>query len=73
MMTPFTRLIRFKDTAGRILYGEGPANNPCTGQRVIVYSGKVPWELQRTDETAEVAEVCRRPSEKGNVCDEDIL
>lgn len=57
MKTSFERLIRFRDTAGRVLYGEGPVGDIYIGKRTRLYSGSLPWDLQPTDETAEIAEV----------------
>jgi hypothetical protein len=57
MKTSFERLIRFRDPAGRVLYGEGPVGDTYIGKRTRLYSGSLPWDLQPTDETAEIAEV----------------
>ncbi|KAL2785560.1 fumarylacetoacetate hydrolase family protein [Aspergillus keveii] len=63
MKTLFERLIRFRDPSGRILYGDGPVGDDYIGKRTRLYSGTLPWDLQATDETGEIAEVlCPLPS-----------
>lgn len=61
MKTSFERLIRFRDPAGRVLYGEGPVSDAYIGKRTRLHSGNLPWDLQSTDETAEIAEVQEIP------------
>lgn len=59
MMASFTRLVRFKDPLGRILYGEAPEIDNFIGQTVSTYDGSNPWDpnLKLTGQTAEIAEV----------------
>ncbi|KAH7137425.1 hypothetical protein B0J13DRAFT_639877 [Dactylonectria estremocensis] len=58
MKTLFGRLVRFRDVNNDILYGEAPAGvNNLVGHNVAVYAGDVPWDLQKTDQRAEIAEV----------------
>lgn len=59
-MACFTRLVRFRDPSGQILYGEAPQDATLVGQTVLTYSGSNPWDpdLKATGQTAEVAEVC---------------
>lgn len=61
MLASFTRLVRFKDPLGRILYGEAPENDNFIGQTVSTYDGSNPWDpnLKLTGKTAEIAEVRR--------------
>jgi 2-keto-4-pentenoate hydratase/2-oxohepta-3-ene-1,7-dioic acid hydratase in catechol pathway len=61
-MTVFKYLIRFKDAAGTIFFGE--AGGPSTGEALIgktvpVYRGTSPWDpdLKATGESAEVKEL----------------
>lgn len=60
MAACFTRLVRFKDPLGQILYGEAPENDILVGQTVPTYSGSNPWDpnLKATGQMATVAEVC---------------
>lgn len=58
MMPKFQRLIRFKDTQGRVLFGESPSSRELVGQEVSVYAGSDPWHLEATDEIAKIAQVC---------------
>ncbi|CVL13696.1 hypothetical protein LB506_009074 [Fusarium annulatum] len=59
MEVAFERLVRFKSTDGRVLYGEAPAGDvyPWTSSAIPVYEGISPWDLRLTEETARVAEV----------------
>lgn len=59
MMASFTRIVRFKDPLGRILYGEAPENDSFIGQKVSTYDGSNPWDpnLILTGQTAEIAAV----------------
>lgn len=56
-MTTFDRLIRFRDSAGRVLYGEAPVEEQLVGLQVRVYAGQVPWKLEATEQMAEIVEV----------------
>lgn len=59
-MAAFRRLIRFKDAAGKVVYGEGGDGKKADGligKTVSVFRGDVPWALQPTNATAEVKEV----------------
>lgn len=54
----FDRLVRFKDTEGNVLYGEAPADvDSLVGRKVAVYAGNTPWNLQKTNRSAEIVEV----------------
>ncbi|KAL4935965.1 hypothetical protein BDV06DRAFT_233817 [Aspergillus oleicola] len=57
MKTQFRRLIRFKDHSGRTTFGEAPPGDNWQGKPAIVYRGTIPWHLETTDETAEIAEI----------------
>ncbi|KAL2845111.1 fumarylacetoacetate hydrolase family protein [Aspergillus pseudodeflectus] len=63
MAAVFNRLLRFRDTGGKIHYGETDDLSDWKGKQIPVYSGEVPWDLSPTNEKAEVAEVlCPLPS-----------
>jgi 2-keto-4-pentenoate hydratase/2-oxohepta-3-ene-1,7-dioic acid hydratase in catechol pathway len=63
MASIFNRLVRFRDTDGKIRYGETKDLSNLQGKRVSIYGGDVPWDLWTTDEEAEIAEVlCPLPS-----------
>lgn len=53
----FNQLLRFRDTDGKIRYGETKDISDWQGKRIPVYRGEVPWDLSETEEQAEVAEV----------------
>ncbi len=66
-MAPFSRLVRFKNPAGSVFYGEVPesGNNLATqetllGSRVPVYKGAAPFDddFTLTNQKEEIAEVC---------------
>ncbi|KAM5366789.1 hypothetical protein ACJZ2D_010329 [Fusarium nematophilum] len=57
MKSTFKRLIRFKDSAGEVLYGEAPAGDTLVGQQVEIYAGEAPWDLKHIDRVAKIAEV----------------
>jgi hypothetical protein len=63
----FSRLVRFKDPAGTIYYGEfgnqAASVDGLIGGSVPVYKGGAPWddEFELTEKRAEIAEVRSRP------------
>ena len=56
MKTAFRRLVRFRATDGSIKYGEGPYQ-VAIGDKVEVYNGTEPWNLEKSGKTSEIAEV----------------
>lgn len=59
----FNCLLRFRDTNGKIHYGETDEVSDWEGKTVSIYRGETPWELSETGEKAVVAEViCPLPS-----------
>ena len=46
--TPFKRLVRFENSAGKILYGEVTSETPFVedliGSKVVTYDGRAPWD-----------------------------
>lgn len=68
-MAPFNRLVRFKNPAGNVFYGEVPesADNLATqetllGSNIPVYTGATPFDTDftLTDQKEEIAEVCHQ-------------
>ncbi len=67
-MAPFSRLVRFKNPAGNVFYGEVPesADNlaiqeTLLGSKVPVYKGTTPFDddFTLTEQKEEIAEVCQ--------------
>ncbi len=63
-MAPFSRLVRFRNPAGQIFYGEVPGDELTTkeslqGSQVAVYKGETPFDndFSLTDQKEEIAEV----------------
>ena len=64
---PFGRLVRFKNQAGSIFFGEVPGTQSVTeeslnGSSVSVYDGEAPWDHDfcLSDRREEIHEVCER-------------
>lgn len=58
MTAPFSVLVRFKDSNGKILYGDVPSGaDDLVGKTATVLAGEEPWDLKPTQEKAEIAEV----------------
>lgn len=80
-MAKFGRLVRFKNPAGEIYYGEVEEQDPSLesllGTFVFTYSGRNPWshDFQRTDAKEQIAQVSLYlfylRSENGTVADEN--
>lgn len=58
MASSFSCLVRFKDSNGKIQYGDVPSGpDDLVGKTANVLSGQEPWDLKPTQETAQIAEV----------------
>ncbi|KAF9888887.1 hypothetical protein FE257_008257 [Aspergillus nanangensis] len=63
MSPSFQRLVRFRDTQGKVHYGEAPENKELVGTQVTIYTGDDPWDLRPSTQTAKIVEVlCPLPS-----------
>jgi 2-keto-4-pentenoate hydratase/2-oxohepta-3-ene-1,7-dioic acid hydratase in catechol pathway len=58
MVASFSCLVRFKDSNGKIRYGDVPSGpDDLVGKTANVLSGEEPWDLKPTQETAQIGEV----------------
>lgn len=60
MKNSFKRLVRFKDSNGRTLFGEAPSSDDLVGREVPVYEGDNPWDLRIAGTTAKICSVRQR-------------
>lgn len=57
MAERFSNLVRFKDSDGKVQYGEVESISDLIGQTVTVYDGESPWDIVPTDKKATIAEL----------------
>ena len=57
MKTDFKRLVRFKDPSNTVYFGEAVSESVKAGDKVYVYRGEEPWNLNATNLLVEISEV----------------